>query len=346
MPWASDTLAARASAAEASDRERIAKIRQAYWASIETMVVEIEEFPLEAKDLDGDAELKPKSSSYVTLYDIAIASNGRRAMRFRTRSPEGEIRINSEVGEDGRNLYATKFFMTGQNDMDTINILKQKDQTSFLRELSSFLWLLMPGGKTCFDQLQAGGRIVIPADRSRSEAEYEFTRKGSAVHCEIDPEHDYLPRRVVIGEPDEKIAFEAREFKKIGGHWFPASGFVNNASKLGGDRYAGFRVVKLKLNEPVDPAMFQMPRVIPPGVQVVENTTFKGYVSGPPGARDEVAKRHPASPAAVSGAAMDAPDLIAAEAPRVFPWRGLILAGGVAALVSALCLRRRFRRDA
>ena len=147
--------------------------------------------------------------------------------------------------------------------MDTINIVKQKGRTSFLREMNSLLWLLFPGGKSCFDQLQSGGSLLTSENESEFRTAFEFNRKGRAVHCSIDPDHDYLPRRVVIGGADETVVFVAREFKKFGGHWFPAAGFVMNDPKMATDRSTGFRVVKLKLNEPVDTATFEMPKVIP-----------------------------------------------------------------------------------
>lgn len=184
-----------------------------------------------------------------------------------------EIDSYALVG-DGRNSHHTyiedgvKFALASSRTKDRSSIFQLwlRDQTSSRGNLDTgagcaALMLWTPVRRPLHEHLEAGGRLEVdqaPDGRERIclVAEGQF---GQAFRCELDPEHDFLPRRVSYGG----VEWEATGFRQAGGRWFPSHGRMID-SRVDRERRIAeitFVVTELHINRPIPEETFELPEL-------------------------------------------------------------------------------------
>ncbi|MEW4568391.1 hypothetical protein AB1L88_11040 [Tautonia sp. JC769] len=165
--------------------------------------------------------------------------------------------------EDGTTYYGIAL---KTQDPRSISQVKIEDQESTRGNHPGFpgcaaLWLWTPGGRPLHEYLQSGGRLEVVRTPDGSEqiiliAEGKF---GQPIRCELDPEHDYLPRRINYAD----IEWQATAFRCDGGRWFPARGKMIDF-RAGKDRLVAeinFVVTELQINQPIAEDIFDLPEL-------------------------------------------------------------------------------------
>jgi hypothetical protein len=164
------------------------------------------------------------------------------------------------------------------------------------------------------------------------------------VRCWLDPEHDWLPVRVKIGEGDS-IEYVVDAFRLVDGRWMPSEGRSTHVYSDWTERTI-FKVLHARLNQPVDPARFVLPRKTS-GAMVYDVAQGRMYVEGGLEKRDPFLSRIPADVHEKlihpGGKAPTLADPIPSATPLRSEWpRGPILIGSAAfLLILAFVVSRR-----
>ncbi len=312
------SLACLPPASAPQDRDELRATLKATWDSLEGI-----EFLAEEYDLDSAG--KPIKEKGFTKVEYAFGPAGRRKFVLIASRPEGD-EILDHMRQDGRRIYASKFLPGQPGRLDQLVIRNQEDRhDEYTGPMTQPLWLFTPGGRPLYALLDESAEVRDGIDeQGRKVTIVEATHKGTKLHCELDPEHDYLPLLVRL---EDFMEVHATEFGQDDGRWFPVAGRTHYLIDRN-PKETGFRVDGLKINQPLDPANFD-PRPLPPGVSVSDHTTGKGSVVGGLEARRKL-KPAESLPAPPPGA--PAP-IVASSEPDQFPWSYVILLAAASVLI-------------
>lgn len=232
--------------------------------SLETVRFVAEEFSLDA---DGGPVEPP-----FQRFEYSGARGGRR--RVRATSPyRGREVTTVWYYEDGEHRHDVEHLADDADRISSVRIRDQVDSDDRYSELmNGAMSLYMPRGRTLEGLLDDGG--VIRSDRSGSEPAWvmEVPVGEHQLRIELDPEHDWLPRKVGIAGFHEDVC---TRFDRVNGRWFPVEG--RSWAQHGGETESrGFRVTSLSLNHAVDPADFA-PRL---GEGVLVTRVERGMIVG------------------------------------------------------------------
>ena len=156
--------------------------------------------------------------------------------------------------------------------------------------------------------------------------------------CDLDAEHDWLPRR--IEAPNGAMVWVASKFKRESGLSFPVEGFME---QVDADRKMPqrtfFRVTAIKLNKNVSPSAFGLPP-LGEGVLVRDEISGRTTINGGPEARKRLEERHMITDAKEKGDPIRAPQ----QSTSHF-WTVVLVLSSCTAFVSAWSLRHRQTRS-
>jgi RNA polymerase sigma factor (sigma-70 family) len=237
------------------DRASVRDALRAWWAGIETL-----EFR-EVESAVGD-DGRPVQSGRHPIVEVALGRGDRRAVMHGSLGPDGRARVAEEKRDDGR----TQFYLLSNAEApDKITDATVKDQTntrdSYHDEMSTVLWLLTPWTIKRFDarplylHLDAGAKLEIGRGPDGKPSVVMTLEYGSQRY-ELDPDHDYLPKRVTGSLYDVSVT----SFAKDNGRWFPAEGLVTEKTQPApkGTRRT-FAVAGLRINRPIPDSRFERP---------------------------------------------------------------------------------------
>ena len=197
--------------------------------------------------------------------------------------------------------------------------------TPFGRPLHSFV------GDSC--RIEADGDIVRLVTS---------TNKG-VMTFDLDPRHDWLARRVALGD-----AFEMNvdEFKLDNGRWFPSEGQSRTVEE-GSPRREQFTVTAFRINRPIEDDRFKVDLAhLPRGVTVVDRATTQGYIVGGIPALRDLDKQGPTAASRAEEPAGGGALPEAGPPPGGHLVSALAVVTTVSFLVAAALIARRWRKVA
>ncbi len=320
-----------AGAAADVTRDQIVSHWKAYWAAIENVEVECDEFVVR----DGALEKDP--SFPLMQYSLVLGSRARRAIRGTATNSDGTRWRPFDVREDGRQTCDIEPF---RDDLDSTNVLVLRPQSStssvYQGPMCAWLWLMRPGGKTLEGLLAGGGSLEL--SRGSKEVRLVFDHKGARKTCELDPDHDWLPGRLRM--PDGMVLCEATRFTRERGLYFPVEGI--QAMPPSGQKQKlmmRIHVNRIQLNAPLPASRFLAPAP-PPGTLIHDEIRKTSWYQGGDEARLKAEKLHHVD----SKSATNAAKVTASVDPPASPWFRPLVAFAVGSFAVALFLRVRSYR--
>ncbi len=313
------------------DRKALRDTLKQMWDSLESVAYRCEEQTLDDKG-------KRRDDLGYSRWDIVLASGGRRARTLTAVRPGGE-EIMDRWREDGRRQYGFTPSPGANGKVDRLGISNQENTAeNYTGPMCLPMWILTPGGKPLYSYLDGDAKVTPTADSAHPDRiTLTVGSAESGFRCELDPDHDWLPAMITIGEDFKIIVVE--EFTRDQGRWFPHFG-VEATTVLGKTTRVAFRVDELGINRPLPADTFAMPTPIP-GAFVIDKTAHKSQFVGGLAAKKKLEKEN-----ADRATKTTAPRLnSASREPASSPWPWIL--GGVAAVVlmSAGALARRGRKS-
>ncbi len=275
------------------DLNEVRRVLKLSWDSLATLSYRLEEY-----ELDERGERDRTMPTIQT--DWYLGEGNRIAMSRRTMSPGGTVSFFSSVRQDGRRRYDITPFRGHPDSISRVTITAQKEtRDSYAEITNSLAWLMTPGGRPLTAHLDAGGSLEIEDVGARQRVVLLSREREKPLRCFLDPEHDWVPRRVELGTGDTMIYFQARRFVQEQGHWFPAEGTylsptVNGPLGKSSIFYKrrGFTVSAISVNARLEESLFTLPP-LPRGAGVrddVKGTSY--YVGGTRAARKQLEDRY------------------------------------------------------
>jgi RNA polymerase sigma factor (sigma-70 family) len=244
------------------DRATVRNALKAWWVGIET---------LEFRDLSCDLDKggRPVQGGRHPFVGVVLGRGDRRAVMHGTIEPDGRVRVAQEKRDNGRTQF---YLMSNAKTPDKITNATVKDQTnirdSYHDEMGTVLWMLTPWTIKRFDarplylHLDAGAKLEVGRGPDGKPSVMMILEYGSQRY-ELDPDHDFLPKRVTGSLYDTSVT----KFAKDNGRWFPVEGLVTHKARPTPKESAGaFVVTGLRINRPIPDSRFEMP----PGMDDVQ----------------------------------------------------------------------------
>lgn len=257
--------------AQSPDRARLRETLKALWDGIETLEFESDQtFP----DL-ADGPPKPTSPFPDLRSTFRYQMPNRFAFSSYFTRPKVDKPSLLDYRYDGQRLHR---IVRAGDDMgspiDQVIIDKQVGGPGeYTGILNHALIAWMPGSKPAYAQLDDGARLEFVADGERGEQTWLVgtDRNVRQFRAELDPEHDWLPRRVEFVDGHTRL--DVTKFGRDNGRWFPVEGKGTRRHTAEGaeDERTEFRVTLLKINRPLPDGCFAVPP-LPKGARVVDQT--------------------------------------------------------------------------
>ena len=233
-----------------------------WWDGIETLEFREVESPI---GTDG----RPVQSGRRVVVEVALGRGDRRAMLHGSLEPDGRVRVAQEKRDDGRTqIHIMKKSGTTPDEITDVSITRQTNTRDAYHDqdgMGTVLWLLTPWtsglGMAAQPLYQ---HLENPHTATSFEAGRDANGKPTVTlrlanegqSYELDPDHDYLPRRVTGFLHDVTVT----RFAKINDRWFPVEGLVtHHAHGMIGEKSATFVVTDLRINRPIPDSRFEMP---------------------------------------------------------------------------------------
>ncbi len=315
------------------NREDVRAALARWWEAVDTIEVDYDRLtPSE----DDDVQVVYQQ------YHLAKAPGGKYSTRAEHLLPDGGVKVIMNERTDGRRVYQVMTVPGSPDVTDYVNIMYSKSATDLYKgPMSDLLWIIMPGGRPLHKRLDNGAEFAIEPNESGEDDTYtiRFDDSGnglSPVRCELDPRHDWLPRRVSLGEPP-MYSVKVERYTRDHGIEFPAEGEVTLLNRSNARVSYRFLVRRLSLNEPVSDDQFGVPGVVT-GTLLMDQTKRQNSVEGGSGARQAfMAKYRPELP---SVGPPPSP-IVAERAPRTSWVPTVLIIGSAVILGSLLYIRLR-----
>lgn len=252
----------------ADERKAVRDRLKASWDGIQTLSVRYEEF---AQDAQGG----PDRTRNGNRQEFVLGLGDRRALSFTRLSPEGVVFPVMERRQDGKR--SSYFTYSGETPGQLVEVFVDHQTSTrerYVGEMNALAWVLAPIGdptatavsKPLYSYLDDGvmlERILDPKGGERLVL--TLFRADTPIRYELDPEHDWLPRRVE-GMHDITVTKFGRDGDS---RWLPVEW---TSTQRWGDRNVPSiaRVVNLKVNRPIPESRFQVPNPLPDGARLVD----------------------------------------------------------------------------
>ncbi len=244
-----------------------------WWDGIETL-----EFR-EVESAVGD-DGHPVQSGRHAIVEVALGRGDRRAVMHGSLGPDGRVRVARERRDNGRKQFCLMSNAKTPDKITDVRITGQRNTRDVYRdEMGTILWLLTPwtsglgsAAQPLYQHLEnmnTATKVEIGRD-AEGRPTVTLTLAHEGQRYELDPDHDYLPRRVTGYLQDITVT----RFAKVDGRWFPVEGLITHNArevlvpKAGGfidtglrtkERRGAFVVTGLRINQPIPDSRFEMP---------------------------------------------------------------------------------------
>lgn len=301
----------------ADDFEAVRAAVDQYWSSLSTIAFH------DIEEISG-------KTARTEITDFKSALHGRWAIQTRDRRQDREKSVY-DMREDGHRRYQVARLGDDFSVIHEVTISRPgEDPDHYSGVMTRALWIVLPAGRSPKSHLEMGARLSRAQDDNYF---IETDHKGHPLRIVLDGLHDYLPRRVRLGDT---LDIRVTRFEKIAGRWFPVAGEAEsrNRSDGGGVVRSTFTLSQVRLNESLPETAFGPPTA-GAGVQIRDTITGRSTVNGGVEAREALIK----SIAPQQSATM--PKVDARPSPRRFHFEYVLAAASVAALTIAIVLWRR-----
>jgi RNA polymerase sigma factor (sigma-70 family) len=254
-----------------------AAVRQAlktWWDGIETL-----EFREVESTIDNPG--RPEQRGRRAIIEVALGQGDRRAVMQGTLEPDGRVRVAQEKRDNGP--IQIHLMSNGEPpDIFTDARITKRGNTrdAYRDEMGTVLWLLTPWtsglGNAAqplyqhLENLYSATKVEVGRD-ANGKPMVTLSLAYESQRYELDPDHDYLPRRVTGHLQDITVT----RFARVSGRWFPVEGLITHIARdvliqKGGDLVdtgertretrAAFVVTGLRINQPIADSRFEKPR--------------------------------------------------------------------------------------
>src|SRR5262249_28285499 len=149
---------------------------------------------------------RPVQRGRRAIVEVALGRGDRRAVMHGSLEPDGHVRVAQEKRDNGQ----TQFYLTSNaktpEKITDVRITKQSNTRDAYRdEVGTALWLLPPGtsglggaAQPLYQHLEntdTATKVEIGRD-ANGKPTVTLTLAYEGQRYELDPDHDYLPRRV------------------------------------------------------------------------------------------------------------------------------------------------------
>lgn len=315
-------------ASHARNRDEVREILKRAWESLGSL-----EFRCEERALDTAGT--QKSGDPVNVFEFKWAPGNRAAMTMARGDVDGSNMVVYERREDGRRRYALNKVPGQPNVTSVMSILSIKSNSDeHIMIMNNLLWILMPGRRPLYTRFDEPGTVVSTNDEESAGVVVAFPHKGGMIRCELDPDHDWLPKRVLLGK-DANTSITVDRFARDNGRWFPVQGrheWLNNPER----KQTKFVVTRFAINRPIPERDFGPPP-LPEGAVIEDLTVGKTQIVGGVPARQRFVKKYfPAPKAARATEELEG----TAGGQGGLSWTIALAAGSVACLIGAFALGR------
>lgn len=311
------------SSAQALDRQVVRDRIAQWWDSIESIDAKY----VRLKSQSGGG---PSNYAY-QRQELAIASGGRVAVKLTRLSPEGLEDPALDERTDGKKKYQIEEVKQRPGLVDRVIVSNAPGGSDrYLGAMNDLLWIVKPGGLPLHRHLDEGAEFAVDRGSDGKPTytiKFAYRFKDNVVKCELDPDHDWLPKRVSIGN---LTTFTVSKFSLENGHFVPAEGEIEESSR--GEVFKSlFRVESIAVNRGVAIARFEGP---PPneGMLMMDQIKGKNYLKGGTAGRKKLESAYPKSEPGANETAPEAEVVIVDRDPE----RSFVLP--VIALSSLVCL--------
>jgi RNA polymerase sigma factor (sigma-70 family) len=250
------------------DAAIVRKALKEWWDGIKTL-----EFRDVTCNIYGDS--LPILEGEHRLVEVVLGEGNKRSVTHGTLLNDGKVRVVQEKRDNGTTQF---YLLSNAENPDRITSVTITDQRNtrdkYHDEMGTLLWLLTPStsglGGACMplhlhiDNPDTVSKIEIGRDANGKPTVGMFLSYGSQRY-ELDPDHDYLPRRVTGTINDINVT----KFARQNGRWFPVEGVVTHRLAAGEVVREAFVVQGLKINQPIPDSRFEMP-VDSDGIRVLD----------------------------------------------------------------------------
>ncbi|AMV40617.1 hypothetical protein [Planctomyces sp. SH-PL62] len=322
--------------AEIPSIPELRSILKSQWDSIATVEHTCHEY---MPDPERPGKFKPayfvyetsRSKGGLTSYRVAsILSDARRV----------EI---ARLIEDGNKRHDYKFFDRHPDVMSTVKISRQPSIDGALENTtnSPIAWLTTPGSKPIHEHFTDSIKLASVEDGDAKCIEATFPiNKYSSVRCLLDPDHDWLAKRVELLN-DDGMKWVVTKFQRDNGRWFPEEG-TWTALVAGRPTEMHFVVSNLKINRDIPPSRFK-PLAITKDAWVTDVISDKQYIwQGTLASRRQLEVRSTTTPGTdrvPEGPSRNADSLVASADPAGIQLGWMTAAGSLGILLVAGLLK-------
>lgn len=320
-------LAAVADGGEVPSRVELEETLRRQWDSIETLQFRSIEEVRDRRRVEAGA--KP------SVWHFALGRGSRRSVQWHY-----DGRILYDLREDGRRAYQTEYFGGTSESVNHTSVQNQSNtRDSYKGTMNLVLWTITPAGRPLYTYI-ADTEGIDEIERSGMRLLRVRTKdRNRPVVLELDPAHDYLPRRVYVGDEERSLEYLVESFQRTDGRWFPKEGRLIDRMSGRADDLTTFDVESASINRPVPDALFAPPPA-GEGVLVMDAVKSKATVKGGARARDALVDRYrSAEPPRGDGPATP----IRVE-PEGRSWLPVVVGGVSIVLVGAALVLRATRR--
>jgi RNA polymerase sigma factor (sigma-70 family) len=244
-----------------------------WWDGIET---------LDFREVEStvDEKGRPVQPGGGLIVEVALGRGDRRAVIHGTLQPDGHVRVAQEKRDNGQIQICLISDDETPDKISNVRITKQRNtRDAYHDEMGTVLWLLTPWTS---GSGQAAQPLYQHLENTNTSTQVEIGRDANGKptvtlrlayegqRYELDPDHDYLPRRVTGHLQDINVT----RFVMVNGRWFPVEGLItHNAREMWivkdgepvdtglrtEERHGTFVVTGLRINRPIPDSRFEKP---------------------------------------------------------------------------------------
>jgi len=232
-----------------------------WWDDIETM-----EFREVESTIGSDG--RPVQSGRRAIVEFALGRGNRRAVSHGSLEPDGRLRVTQEKRDDGRTQIHLITSAKTSDRISDVSITRQTNTRDAYYDqdgMGTVLWLLTPwtsglgsAAQPLYQHLEnpnTSTSFTVGRD-GNGKASVTLRLAYEGQRYELDPDHDYLPRRVTGSLHDVTVT----RFAKVNGRWFPVEGLVTRHARGSiGIKQVAFDVTDLRINRAIPDTRFEMP---------------------------------------------------------------------------------------
>ena len=206
-----------------------------------------------------------------------------------------ENRTNfDEIRDDGTRWVRVHYFEKLPKTVNMIQIEPTSNQVGhYGNRMFTAMWMFLPGGQTIATILDEGGTLANSGSASKPRWMLTTQLKHSALECDLDETHQFLPREMTIRTETSQQTIRVDRFEQSGDFWYPAAGSseIVPTNLERGPTNISFELQQVAINQPIAAAKFRWSD-FPAGALVVDQVKMTRESIGGKLARIKLTREH------------------------------------------------------